>query len=79
MVTCQKGRQYQKKTDETIKNKEIHRNTTLKTKARTIRTLKRYQVLRKGSMSCSACGTRRIAHKLVKFGENTKLVVENVE
>ena len=62
---------------------ETDRKTTLKTKAWTIRTLIKTEsdtrCSGRVSMSCSACGTRRIAHKLVKVGGKTKPAIENVK
>ena len=79
------------KKDETTTHKEIHRNTTLKRLDNTTSHKTEGDVMCSGkgmqlvspcnwalSMSCSACGTRRVAKKSVKVGGKTKLAVENV-
>ena len=62
---------------------ETDRKTTVNTKVWTIRTIiKTERDIRcagRVSMSCSACGARRIAHKLDKVGGKTKPVMEKVE
>ena len=78
-----KGRQHQKKQEETSTNKKTNRKTTLKTKAWTTRTLIKTEsdirCFERVSMSCFVYDTRRVVHKQVKVGGMTNPVVKNEE